>query len=119
MNQSAKFTYDDILAADKKLAEQRRKLRKFLKKEDNSRGGGWNKKTIEEHLLDGTYRADRHGPLTPGTLGLKKPPGKITASVLSQSKWIRNAADEHAVHNGCRFNERLAEYTANFFPTFL
>ena len=25
--------------------------------------GGHNKKSVEQHLRDGTYRADRHGPL--------------------------------------------------------
>lgn len=84
-----------------------------------NRGGGWNRKPVAEHVRDGTYRRDRHGPLTPGTLGLVKPPAKIEASVASQSRWIRNASDEYAVRNGCRFNERLAEYTAEFFPKFL
>ena len=26
------------------------------------RSGGWGKKTAERHLLEGTYRRDRHGP---------------------------------------------------------
>lgn len=82
-------------------------------------GGGWNRKSLEEHLRNGTYRADRHGPLTPDTLGLKKPPGLITASVKSQRKWIQNASDEHAVRTGHRFNERLAQYVVDFFPRFL
>jgi len=82
-------------------------------------GGGWNRRTIEEHLADGTYRPDRHGPLTPTTLGLKKPPGRIVATVKAQKQWVRNASDEHAIRNGCRFNESLAEYVCDFFPKFL
>jgi phage terminase large subunit-like protein len=78
------------------------------------------RKSLEEHLRDGTYRADRHGKLGPDVLDFRpKPPGKITASVRSQSRWVRNAADEYAVREGCRFNEPLAEHVCEFFPTFL
>ncbi len=84
--------------------------------ENKARGGGWNKKTAAEHLRDGTYRSDRHGPLPAAKVGpSKKPAGKVTASARSQSRWIRSAADEHAVRNGSRYNERLAEYVCEFF----
>lgn len=84
------------------------------------RGGAWNKKSQAEHLRDGTYRPDRHGPLTAGVLDWpEKPPANIWASVKSQQRWIQGPADEHAVAAGCRFNERLAEHTAAFFPRFL
>ena len=112
----------EILEAERKLRGQLRDIRKLTGRDARGAGiatGGWNKKSIDEHLRDGTYRADRHGPLTPGTLGLKKPPGKIVATVSSQSQWIRNASDEHAVRNGCRFNERLADYVADFFRKYL
>lgn len=33
--------------------------------------GGHNKKTIEQHIQQGTYRADRHGPLPPDIKALK------------------------------------------------
>jgi phage terminase large subunit-like protein len=110
--------YKTVKADRDRIREQLRELEQKLHDKD-PKGGGWNKKSIEEHLLDGTYRKDRHGELTPGTLGLKKPPGKITATVASQSKWIKGPADEHAVRNGCRFNEALAEYAADFFPKYL
>ena len=113
------ITRDQALEADKKLAAQRRKIREFLGGGGNSRGGGQNKKTLEEHVRDGTYRKDRHGAIPTSSLDFKKPPGKITASVKSQIKWVRNASDEHAIRNGCRFNEALAEYAADFFPTYL
>ncbi len=87
--------------------------------EKKKRGGGQNKKSIEQHLADGTYQKYRHGPLLQAALGLQKPPGTVNATARSQSQWIRNAGDEHAIRNGCRFNERLADYAADFFPRFL
>jgi phage terminase large subunit-like protein len=85
-----------------------------------NRGGGWNRKSVEEHVLDGTYRKDRHGPIDDGKLDWPdKPPGKIKASVKSQQQWVHSIADEHAVRSGCRFNVRLAEHAAAFFPKFL
>ncbi|MGD0781238.1 MAG: terminase TerL endonuclease subunit [Candidatus Aminicenantales bacterium] len=83
--------------------------------QEKKRGGGWNRKTIAEHVRDGTYRADRHGAIAPATAAGKKPPGKVTASARSQSRWITGPADEHAVRAGCRFNERLAVYVCDWF----
>jgi phage terminase large subunit-like protein len=34
-------------------------------------------------------------------------------------RWIKSTADELAVRNGCRFNERLADHVVEFFPRFL
>jgi len=96
-----------------------RQVRKYTQTEQRGMAGGWNKKSIEDHIADGTYRADRHGPLPQAALGLVKPPGIVTATARSQSRWIRNAGDEHAIRNGCRFNERLAEYVCDFFPKYL
>lgn len=85
----------------------------------NPRGGGWNRKAVEEHLRDGTYRRDRHGPLVPSVLDYPKPSAKVRASIKSQRRWIHSAADELAFHAGCRFNERLALHAVEFFPKFL
>ena len=105
--------------------EQREKLhamRKKLREAENLAGigrGGWNRKTLEEHKRDGTYQEYRHGKLAPATLNYPKPSTKCKAGMKSQRRWIRSAADEYAVLNGCRFNERLAEHAAGFFPKFL
>ena len=50
-----------------------------------ARGGGWNRKTLAEHLRDGTYRADRHGPAVLTVAGGKKPPGKVRAIGATRS----------------------------------
>lgn len=34
-------------------------------------------------------------------------------------KWIRNAADQRAAENGCRFDEARAAHVCDFFPRFL
>jgi len=83
------------------------------------RGGGWNRKTVAEHLADGTYRADRHGALASSVLAYPKPPRKVRAGIKSQRRWIRSEADERAFANGCRFNERLALHVVEFFPKYL
>lgn len=112
-------TREELKAKEKQLVGMLRQVRKYTADEKRGMAGGWNKKDIQEHVENGTYREDRHGPLPAAELGLKKPPGIVKATARSQSKWIRNISDEHAVRNGCRFNERLAEYTAEFFPKFL
>ena len=40
-------------------------------------------KALEKHILEGTYRADRHGPLTPADMPAPPPPmpAKLTGSV--------------------------------------
>ena len=37
----------------------------------------------------------------------------------STRKWIRNASDERAAANGCRFDERRAAHICEFFPRYL
>lgn len=111
-------TLEELQATEKKLKGMLRTVQQYTHG-DKDKGGGWNKKDINEHVKNGTYRADRHGPLPSEILNLKKPPGVITATARSQSRWVRNASDEHAIRSGCRFNERLATYVADFFPTYL
>ncbi|MHC4867287.1 MAG: terminase large subunit [Planctomycetota bacterium] len=106
------------------LDKTRKKVAALLRRADELAGKrpvGRPRKTREQHELDGTYRADRHGPKRPGGLLVypAKPPGKVTASARSQSRWIQNAADERAVAEGHRFNERLARHAVEFFPEFL
>ena len=78
------------------------------------------RKPVEQHIADGTYRADRHGPLSDGILHYRKKPAAIvTASARSQERWIRNESDRRAVRAGFRFNEGLAAHAAEFFPEYL
>ena len=71
--------------------------------------------TAQQHFDRGTYRKDRHGPLTLYDFP-KKPPGKmIRGSGHIASKWIRNIADERAVAEGYRFNLDLAQHVEYFF----
>lgn len=78
------------------------------------------RKSVEEHIANGTYRRDRHGALQSDLLQFRpKPTGKIVASAASQSKWCRNEADYRAVAAGFRFNEALAAHIVEFFPKFL
>jgi len=78
------------------------------------------RKSVQQHKLDGTFRHDRHGSSEDGLLKIPpKPATNINASEASQRRWIQNAADEHAVKNGCRFNEPLAEHICNFFADWL
>jgi phage terminase large subunit-like protein len=109
---------EQLEAKEKKLAGMLREVRKYTKGKTDM-GGGWNKKTIEQHIANGTYRADRHGPLPSPVLSLKKPPSIITQTARAAAKWVRNASDEHAIRSGCRFNQRLADYAADFFPKYL
>lgn len=117
---NAKRDLDQLRKLKVRIAKQLRTAERVAAGGDPDLGGGWNRKSKEDHLLDGTYRRDRHGPLTDGVLAWpEKPPTKITATVRSQSRWCRGEADRHAVRNGCRFNEPLAEYVCEFFAKFL
>lgn len=112
----------EIKATERKLRKQLRDLRVLTGRDPRGSGAigsGWNKKTIEEHLADGTYRKDRHGPLTAGVLDYPKPPTRVTESDAANHRWVRSAADQSAWDAGCRFNERLALHAAEFFPKFL
>lgn len=95
----------------KMLAEKSKKVRGL--------GGGWNRQSQEEHLRNGTYRRDRHGPIVPSILAYPKPPLEVRESIAANRRWIRNQADELAFAKECRFNEGLAEHAAGFFPKFL
>ena len=71
--------------------------------------------TAQQHYERGTYRKDRHGPLTLYDFP-KKPPGKMRRGSGQQaSKWIRNISDERAVAEGYRFNLDLAQHVEYFF----
>lgn len=71
-------------------------------------------KTVEQHIAEGTFRPKVHGHLLEQVKFSPppKPNGRVTATARSQRKWIRSAADEHAVRNGFRYNEALAEHFA-------
>lgn len=81
--------------------------------------GGANRKPLEQHLAEGTYRADRHGPIAESVLDYPKPAPNLKLSIKSALAWCRNDADRAAVQAGCRFDERLAAHAAGFFPRFL
>jgi phage terminase large subunit-like protein len=91
----------------------------IAEKPNRRAGGGWNKKTLEQHLADGTYQAYRHGPLEANKLDYPKPKGRVRAGIKSQRKWFRNASDELAWREGYRFSEPLAMHAANFFHLYL
>ena len=112
---------DKARELERETANKLRDLRaKIRKSEGKDARGGWNKKSVEDHQADGTYRADRHGDDALDALKIpQKPAGIVTATARSQNKWIRSEADARAVANGCRFNEALAEHAASFFPNFL
>lgn len=101
--------------ADKaeKLKEQKRKLLAMLRRLEDVDGRGKVKKSVEEHKLNGTYRKDRHGS-GPEFTPAPKPAPNAQQSARSQRKWIRTAADERAVREGCRFDERLAQHFVDF-----
>lgn len=79
-----------------------------------------NKKTIEEHIRDGTYRSAKHGP-KPILKILDKPTFKLPCQVVDSvtKKWIKNEVDELAVAEGCRFDERYPQYFADCFHKYL
>jgi phage terminase large subunit-like protein len=111
-------TLEELQAAEKQLASTLGEVRKYTRGK-GARGGGANAKTIEQHLLDGTYRADRHGPLPAPKIAGEKPSGIVHDTAAAQRRWIHGPADDMAVIHGCRFNEALAEYAAAFFPAYL
>lgn len=111
---------DELQQAEKKLTKQLREIRKFTREDQRGYMGGWNRKTQAEHIANGTYRRDRHGPIADSVLGWrKKPAGLVKATKQDQFKWVRNASDEHAIRNGCKYNEALADYVVDFFAEFL
>jgi hypothetical protein len=79
------------------------------------RRGGHNRKSVEQHLLDGTYREDRHGPLVQPTELAYRPAPTPRAQCGRPEKWSKSAADEYAIREGCWFDERRAEYVVKWF----
>ena len=79
-----------------------------------------NKLTVEEHIARGTYRKHRHGPKPTPKL-LKKPDFKLPCQHVDSvtKKWIKTKADELAVANGCRFDERYPAYIEECFEKYL
>jgi phage terminase large subunit-like protein len=78
------------------------------------------RKTIEEHIRDGTYRAHKHGP-KPIIKLLDKPALLLPSKKIDRitKKMIRSSADELAVEEGCRFDERYPQYYADSFHKYL
>ena len=81
-----------------------------------------NKKSIEEHQRSGTYRRDRHGPL-PCEFSIKpKPKVRSRKQCGDPERFIhplREAADLHAIANGCYYDERLGKHVVDFFADHL
>ena len=86
-----------------------------------NKNSGRKAKSLEDHLLEGTYRPSVHAKLldAPALVLPPKPKLTVSASRADQSRWIRSEADEHAFSTGCRFNEPLAEHICQFFRKFL
>ena len=62
------------------------------------RGGGWNRKSREEHLRDGTYRADRHGQLGPQVCRSRNRPGNPFPNKGTNVKRSIRTLDQHPPH---------------------
>jgi phage terminase large subunit-like protein len=101
------------------VAKKSRRSPKKKPSKAAQRGGGWNKKSLQEHVAEGTYRKDRHGAIESLRLDYLKPLAKVRASIKSQRRWIRTPGDELAFAAGCRFNEKLATHAVEFFPKYL
>lgn len=81
-----------------------------------------NKKTIDEHLRTGTYRRDRHGPLPCESVIVPKPAVRSREECGDPERFIHprmEAADRHAIANGCYYDERLGRHVVDFFRTHL
>jgi phage terminase large subunit-like protein len=91
-------------------------------KHAGGRPRGVSGEAVEQHKLDGTYEARRHDPHYKDRdkpLSLVKPKLESLPTLKDTKRWIRNAADERAVANGCRFSEELADYTVTWIRTYL
>lgn len=92
-----------------------------------NKNSGRKGKTLQEHLRDGTFSASRHGHLMKSRPLLQriedalgpKPTDPVKGGKRASRKWVTSEADEHALANGHRFNEPLAEYVVKFFERFL
>jgi phage terminase large subunit-like protein len=83
------------------------------------RRGGHNRKSVAEHLEDGTYREDRHGPLVQPSELASRPVARPRSRCGRPGKWARSPADEYAIREGCWFDERRAAYVVEWFKTHL
>ena len=92
---------------------QRRNI--FAKKQRGSP-----KKSVEQHIAEGTYKKTWHGPKSMPKI-LKRPVLLYPLDVVDTitKRWIKNASDELAVKQGCRFDERYPEYFAASFHKYL
>lgn len=116
-----------------KLEKQAASIQKMLSKAkrlaqggDPNRGGGQNKKTLEQHVADGTYSAYRHGPKVDLSLAFtEKPPHRrpyqrkkypVPGGWIDRWKergvWTPN--DELAIEKGCWFDPKQAEHFRDF-----
>jgi len=81
---------------------------------------GWLKpgpkpKSNEERLLDGSYRADRHGP-TEGLVSLIPKPKPLPAvDCGGWQRYIVTKSDEASADAGCWCDERLGDHVIRFF----
>lgn len=92
------------------------------------RGGGWNKKSLDEHLRDGTYQASRHGPkYDPSVIFHPKPEHLAPELRTVPEKWIRiwksrgvwTSQDDLAIERGYWFDERFARHFWEFGRRYL
>jgi len=97
-------------------------------KEKVNRGGGWNRKTVEEHLRDGTYEPGRHGPkFDPDEVFHPKPDHLTPDQRTVPEKWIRiwkqrgvwSPQDDAAIEQGYWFDERFAKHFMHFGKKYL
>lgn len=104
------------------LRKRKKKIHKLLNEigdlgiDDKDPRGGHNRKSTEDHKSDGTYNSTRHRPrliLSEVSARPERTQG------IDGAKWIRNSADEQALAAGCWFDERQAEYVADWFRTHL
>lgn len=82
---------------------------------------GRKRKSIDEHVAAGTYRADRHGPIpsVQSTDLASRPQPRAKSACGRPQKWSRSAADEYAISNGCWFDEQQAAYVVDWFRAHL
>ncbi len=83
--------------------------------------GGWNRKSIAQHKLDGTYRPSLHAKREE----LEKLPDLCQKPKVERKKpgapkkWIRNASDRAAIANGCWFEQKLGAYAVEWIEKHL
>jgi phage terminase large subunit-like protein len=110
------------------LEKMLRKARRLAKGGDPDRGGGWNKKSVDEHLRDGTYRRSRHGEkFDPGTVFHPRPehlpPEERCVpewcKTIWQARGVWTPQDDLAIEQGCWFDPRFARHFWQFGRRYL